>query len=248
MRYFFEISYNGSAYHGWQIQQNALSVQQVIQQGIRRFTQEDTEITGSGRTDTGVHAQQQFFHVDFSEEIDIRDFGYHLNAVLPEDILVKEICRVTDQAHARFDALSRAYEYWIIPQKNPFLCGRALIYPRPVDIVLLNDTAEVLLGRHSFESFSKVKTQVNNFECEIYEARWEQKDDRIIFHIRANRFLRGMVRAVVGTLLLVNEKKIGRDELRSILETKDRKEAGKSVAPDGLYLTKIEYPSTIFIN
>lgn len=248
MRYFFEISYKGTNYHGWQIQQNALSVQQVLQDSLQRFTQRTTEITGSGRTDTGVHARQQFFHVDIEKEIDVQDFRYHLNAVLPKDILIKSISHVTDEAHARFDAVSRSYEYWIIPQKNPFLCGQALIYHKPLDVKLLNDACRVLLGKHDFESFSKVKTQVNNFECELFDARWERVEDKTVFHVSANRFLRGMVRALVGTLLMVNENKIDRDSLKKILESKDRKAAGKSVSPDGLYLTKIEYPAEIFIN
>jgi len=246
LRYFFEISYKGTNYHGWQIQQNAVSVQQVIHEKLKQLLNTEIEVTGSGRTDTGVHASQQFFHADFDEEKDPENFKYQLNAVLPKDILVRSVRKVIPEAHARFDALSRSYDYIIIPQRDPFLQGSAMVYLRELDLDLLNEAAQILIGKKNFESFSKVKTQVNHFNCEITEAVWSQKSEKIIFHIRADRFLRGMVRAIVGTLLMVNEGKIKPQEIHEILAGRDRASAGRSVPPEGLYLSEIKYPDYIF--
>lgn len=246
MRYFFEISYKGTDYHGWQIQQNAISIQQVIQEKLSLLSRDDIEITGSGRTDAGVHARQQFFHVDFKNEIDNEDFRYHINAILPNEILVRSIRKVKPEAHARFDALSRNYEYVMIAEKDPFKSNEAFIYSRSMDLEKLNTASKFLVGTHDFQSFSKVKTQVNNFICEVYHAYWQQNGSNIVFHIEANRFLRGMVRAVVGTLLMVNEGKIEVNKIHEILAAKNRASAGRSVAPEGLYLSKISYPNHIF--
>lgn len=248
LRYFFEISYKGTNYHGWQVQSNAMSVQQVIEEKMRQLLNSDVEITGSGRTDTGVHALQQYFHADLNHENDMEDLRYHLNAVLPFDIVVKSVRKVKDNAHARFDALSRAYRYLIIHEKDPFRMNEAYIYHRPLDIDLLNKAASLLIGRHDFQSFSKVKTEVNNFECEVYYAKWQQEGDDACFSITANRFLRGMVRAVVGTLLMVNENKIEVGDIVHILHSKNRRKAGRSVPPEGLYLSEITYPDDIFEN
>ena len=248
MRYFFEISYKGTNYHGWQIQQNAISVQQVLYEKLKLLLNEEIELTGSGRTDTGVHARQQFFHADFSKAIDVEDFKYHFNAVLPADILIRSIRRVIPEAHARFDALSRTYEYLIIKQKNPFRQNEAFVYPWETNLDLLNEAAVQLVGKHNFESFSKVKTQVNHFNCELLEAHWKHDGDLIVFRIKADRFLRGMVRAIVGTLLMVNEGKIKLAEIHKILNSRDRTKAGRSVPAEGLYLSEITYPSHIFEN
>lgn len=248
MRYFFEISYKGTKYHGWQIQNNATSVQQVIQERIKQLLGEAVEIIGSGRTDAGVHAKQQYFHADIKNELETVDFQYHLNAVLPNDIVVRSIYKVIPEAHARFDALSRSYEYIITSQKDPFRENEVYIYHKPIDLEKLNTASKYLLGRHNFESFSKVKTQVNNFNCEVFFARWSQQEEQVLFQIKANRFLRGMVRAIVGTLLLVNEDKIGDNTIEEILLSKNRKNAGRSVPAEGLYLSQIIYPEHIFIN
>jgi len=248
VRYFFGISYKGTNYHGWQIQQNAISIQEVVQGKMKQLLGESIEIAGSGRTDTGVHAKQQFFHVDINTEIDCENFMYRLNALLPVDILIISINKVSPKAHARFDATSRSYDYVIVSQKDPFLLKEAYIYHRPIDLEELNSASKLLVGKHNFESFSKVKTQVNNFICEVYKAHWKQEDQRIIFHIEANRFLRGMVRAIVGTLLMVNEDKIGIDSIKDILLSQDRRKAGRSVPPEGLYLSKIDYPENLFEN
>ncbi|MCK5101376.1 MAG: tRNA pseudouridine(38-40) synthase TruA, partial [Cyclobacteriaceae bacterium] len=246
LRYFFEISYKGTNYHGWQIQQNAISIQQVIQEKLKQLANDDIEITGSGRTDTGVHAKQQFFQVDFKNEIKGEDFKYHLNAILPKDILVRSIRKVKPEAHVRFDATSRSYEYMIIPHKDPFKLNEAYIYYRSLDLEKLNAASNILIGKHTFKSFSKVKTQVNNFNCEVYSAYWQQDGECVVFHIEANRFLRGMVRAIVGTLLMVNEGKIEIEGVHEILVSKDRSKAGRSVPSEGLYLSKINYPIHIF--
>jgi tRNA pseudouridine38-40 synthase len=248
LRYFFEISYKGTNYHGWQIQANALSIQQVIQEKLSLIAGENVEITGSGRTDTGVHARQQFFHADFNKELNCEDTRYHTNAVLPNDIVIHSIRKVQENAHTRFDAVSRAYSYEIIPTKNPFSIGQAYIYHKILDIEKLNAAAKVLIGKHDFESFSKVKTQVNNFNCEVFKAFWQRQGPLTCFKIEANRFLRGMVRAIVGTLLLVNENKLAVGDVSKILAGKDRSSAGRSVPPEGLYLQEIKYPEQIYIN
>ena len=246
MRYFFEISYSGTNYHGWQIQNNAVSIQQTIQDKLSLLLRADIEITGSGRTDAGVHAKQQYFHVDIDEGLDCEDFKYHINAILPFDIAVHSIRGVKENAHARFDAVSRGYIYKVVSAKDPFLVGQAYIYPKNLDIEKLNKAAKILEGKQDFESFSKVKTQVNNFNCEVFNAFWQQDGTATSFVIEANRFLRGMVRAIVGTLLQVNENKISPEEIYNILESKNRSAAGRSVPPQGLYLTSVEYPEQIF--
>lgn len=248
MRYFFEISYKGTNYHGWQIQSNAISVQQVLQERFKQLTGDAVEIIGSGRTDAGVHAKQQYFHVDIKNELDTLDFQYHLNAVLPNDIVVHSIYKVGPEAHARFDASSRSYDYIITSQKDPFHENEVYIYHKSLDLEKLNTASELLLGKHNFKSFSKVKTQVNNFNCKVFFARWIRQEEQVVFQIKANRFLRGMVRAIVGTLLLVNEGKIGVNTIEEILLSKNRKNAGRSVPAEGLYLSQIIYPEHIFIN
>lgn len=246
MRYFFEISYKGTNYHGWQIQNNASSVQEVIQNKLALLLSEKAEITGSGRTDTGVHARQQYFHADFEQELDCEDFKYHMNAVLPSDIVIHSIRKVKQNAHTRFDAISRGYSYEILKTKDPFKIDQAYVYHRELDIDLLNLACEILIGKHDFESFSKVKTQVNNFNCEIFKAFWQKDGSMTCFIIEANRFLRGMVRALVGTLFMVNENKLDIKDIRDILASKNRSNAGRSAPPEGLYLEKIIYPEHIF--
>ena len=246
MRYFFEISYKGTNYHGWQIQNNAISVQQVIQEKLKLLLNKSIDIVGSGRTDAGVHAKTQIFHADFAEELNFADFGYHLDAVLPKDICIKSIRPVKQEAHARFDALSRSYQYVIVNKKDPFQINQAYIYNKSVNLDKLNAASKLLVGKYNFESFSKVKTQVNNFNCEVFLANWIKSDNQIVFQIKANRFLRGMVRAIVGTLLLVSEDKIAQEDVTEILLSRSRKNAGRSAPPDGLFLWQIDYPDHIF--
>lgn len=219
-----------------------------MQLKLKQLLGVEIEIVGSGRTDAGVHARQQFFHADLGMEMDTAQFAYKLNAILPPDMVISSILKVVPEAHARFDATHRAYEYLMVSRKDPFLMGEAYIYHGAIDIEILNSASEVLIGKHNFESFSKVKTQVNNFICEIYQAQWKQEGGKTVFHIEANRFLRGMVRAIVGTLLMVNEGKISLHELESILKSRDRTKAGRSVSPNGLYLSKVIYPKQLFID
>jgi tRNA pseudouridine38-40 synthase len=246
MRYFFEISYKGTNYHGWQIQKNAKSVQEVIEQKLSQLLNSKMEITGSGRTDTGVHAIQQYFHADFAVDLNCCDFRYHINAILPKDIVVLDIKKVKENAHARFDAISRTYRYEIIYQKDPFKSNEAYLYSRKLDLEQLNEASKLFVGKHNFKSFSKVKTQVRNFECEVLKAFWQQEGQNACFIIEANRFLRGMVRAIVGTLLMVNENKLYIDDILRILTEEHRSSAGRAVPPQGLFLLGVKYPDTIF--
>jgi len=225
-----------------------VSIQQVIQEKLSLIAGENVEITGSGRTDAGVHARQQFFHADFNKELKCEDIKYHTNAVLPNDIVIHSIRKVQENAHTRFDAVARAYSYEITHTKSPFNIDQVYIYHKMMDIDRLNAAAEILIGKHDFESFSKVKTQVNNFNCEVFKAFWHQQGPLTCFKIEANRFLRGMVRTIVGTLLLVNENKLAVGDVRKILAEKNRSSAGRSVPPEGLYLQEIMYPEHIYIN
>jgi tRNA pseudouridine38-40 synthase len=246
LRYFFEISYNGTHYHGWQNQKNAVGVQQVVEDCMSKVFRQPIEIVGSGRTDTGVHCVQQFFHADIEKEFDLATYLQKLNSILPRDIAIHTIHRVKGDAHARYDAYERAYEYKITPTKHPLLIGLAYYCFKPIDIKTMNQAAALLVGEHDFECFSKVKTDVNHFICDIKKAHWNEKDGLFVFNITANRFLRGMVRAIVGTLLDVGSCKISLEEFKGILNSKDRKKAGMNVPPEGLYLMSVKYPKKIF--
>jgi tRNA pseudouridine38-40 synthase len=248
MRYFFEISYDGTKYSGWQNQANALGVQQVVEETLSKLFRKKISIVGSGRTDTGVHCIQQFFHADIEKEISKQELLQRLNSFLPKDIAIRDILSVKSEAHARYDARERAYEYQITTRKNPLLVGRAYYLFKECDISLMNEAAALLVGEHDFTSFSKVKTDVNHFVCTIKKANWERKGDLMIFSISANRFLRGMVRAIVGTLLEVGTQKISIKEFQAIMKSKDRKKAGMNVPPEGLYLTHVKYPKNIFLS
>jgi tRNA pseudouridine38-40 synthase len=241
MRYFIEIAYKGTKYHGWQVQANAYTVQEAFNRALGTLLKEDVETLGSGRTDTGVHASQQFVHVDTNKHLQTHPHLYQLNALLPADIVAKNIFPVAANAHARFDALSRSYEYRISPEKNPFLKDMCYLYTKPLDVAAMNEAAALLLTYEDFTCFSRVKTDVNHFLCTIHEACWKNSGDLLIFYIRANRFLRGMVRAIVGTLLEVGLHKLTLDGFEQVLMSKDRKAAGRSVPPDGLFLTNVQY-------
>lgn len=247
MRYFFEVAYNGSSYNGWQSQPNAVGVQAVIEEVLSKILREKIEITGSGRTDTGVHCEQQYFHVDIVKEFDSQHLLQKINSFLPKGIAIHSIRKVKPEAHARHDATERTYHYRITKVKDPFLEGLALLYFKPVDVERMNDAAALMVGEHDFESFSKVKTDVNHFVCDIKKAVWKEEGNKLEFTITANRFLRGMVRAVVGTLLDVGSEKISINDFKKILDSRDRKKAGANVPPHGLYLSKVKYPSKIFL-
>jgi tRNA pseudouridine38-40 synthase len=247
-RYFVELAYKGTAYHGWQIQQNANSVQEEINNAFSKILRNPVEVMGSGRTDTGVHAKQQYVHFDSALDIDGADFLKRANSILPKDIAVYDIRQVRLDAHARFDAQWRSYEYHITLQKQPFLVEQAWYCFYKVEMDRMNEAALLLLEHTDFECFSRVKTSVNNFNCKIKAAYWEQKDQHLIFHITANRFLRGMVRAIVGTLVQVGMGKIDKEDFKSVLQSQKRSKAGSSAPPHGLFLSRVTYPEDIFIN
>ena len=241
MRYFIELSYKGTNYHGWQIQPDASSVQEEITKALATILQEKILLVGAGRTDAGVHASQMFAHVDTVKKL-TDDYVHKLNAILPNDIVIKSIKEVSDDTHARFDAVSRTYEYRILLGRDPFLLETTWqLHQKNLQIEKMNEAANLLFEYEDFESFSKVKTDVNTFNCTIMKAVWTLEDKHLIFHIKANRFLRNMVRAVVGTLLEVGLGKKTVEDFRKIIESKKRSEAGLSVPAKGLFLTEVCY-------
>lgn len=240
-----DLTYNGSGYHGWQKQPNVLSVQEIVESRLSTALQETIGVMGAGRTDTGVHAKQLIVHFDYSSAIDEKQLAFKLNTMLPKDIAVNEIYAVTQKAHARFDALSREYHYYVATKKDPFIEGFSYYIKKKIDVEVMNQAAKRLLGRHDFKCFSKVKTEVKTYYCTIEHAFWKEKGDRLVFSIKADRFLRNMVRAIVGTLLDLGVQKITMKEFEEILSSRNRSRAGKSVDAKGLFLTKIEYPKEI---
>ncbi|WP_088323794.1 tRNA pseudouridine(38-40) synthase TruA [Polaribacter tangerinus] len=241
MRYFIALSYNGKNYHGWQVQPDVVSVQEKINSAISTIFQEQIEVVGAGRTDTGVHASEMFAHFEVDYEI-TGDIAHKLNAILPNDIVVSKVFLVAEDMHARFSAVSRSYEYRIWLGRNPFLLDFSWqIHSQDLDIALMNEAASVLLEYENFQTFSKVKTEVYTFNCDVTEAVWRKEGNLLTFYITANRFLRNMVRAIVGTLVDVGLGKITVLEFRSIIESKNRSNAGLSVPAKGLFLTKIKY-------
>lgn len=245
MRYFFEISYKGTNYNGWQTQPNATGIQAVVEDCFHKLLRDKISIVASGRTDTGVHCVQQYFHADFAQPLP-ENFLFRLNSILPKDIAIKGIRQVKDEANARYDAIERMYQYHIIREKDPFKHGFALFFHKSLDLQTMKEATALLVGKQDFQCFSKVKTDVNNFICEVKVAEWLEVDKELVFKISANRFLRGMVRAVVGTLLEVGQGRISVGEFRDILKSHDRKEAGANVPSSGLYLVKVLYPDSVF--
>ncbi|MDG2274502.1 MAG: tRNA pseudouridine(38-40) synthase TruA [Flavobacteriaceae bacterium] len=241
MRYFIELSYKGTNYHGWQIQPDASSVQEEITKALATILQEKILLVGAGRTEAGVHASQMFAHVDTVKKLS-NNYVHKLNAILPNDIVIKSIKEVSGETHARFDAVSRTYEYRILLGRDPFLLETTWqLHQKNLQIEKMNEAANLLFKYEDFESFSKVKTDVNTFNCTIMKAVWTLEDKHLIFHIKANRFLRNMVRAVVGTLLEVGLGKKTVEDFRKIIESKKRSEAGLSVPAKGLFLTEVCY-------
>ncbi len=242
MRYFIKLAYNGTPYNGWQIQPNAPSVQETLNKAFSVLLHSEISLMGAGRTDTGVHAREMYAHFDFDAPFDTQKLVYKLNSFLPKDIVIYAIFSVADEAHCRFDATKRTYEYHINTFKDAFLQEQSWYLNQKLDVDLMNEAAKLLLQYTNFQSFSKVNTDVNTFDCTIFEAHWTQKDNKLIFTISANRFLRNMVRSIVGTLVNIGLHKINLDNFKSIIESKNREKAGFSVPAHGLYLTKIEYP------
>lgn len=244
-RYALQFAYDGGSFHGYQIQPNAHSVQAELEEKLSLLLAEAISITGSGRTDTGVHASYQIAHFDTNSEID-SNFIYRLNRMLSPALTAQAIYSVANDFHARFDATSRIYEYRITRHKNPFLRDFAYWYEADLDIAAMNEAAKLFLSHTDFQCFSKVKTEVNTFECTIMRASWEEQGDQLIFTIEGNRFLRGMVRAVVGTLMEIGMGKWTAADLKRILESKSRQEAGRAVPAHGLHLVKVTYPEASF--
>jgi len=245
-RYFIQLAYKGTRYHGWQVQENAISVQQKLNEALSVLTGESIETVGAGRTDTGVHAKNYFAHADFQMPIDIIQTIYKLNKILPEDIAIYDVLPVKPGAHARFDAISRSYEYYILRRKNPFLIQDSYYNYSNLNVNAMTSAALSLYDFTDFSSFSKSNTQVKTNDCKILAVEWEIREELLIFKISANRFLRNMVRAIVGTLIEVGKGNISLEEFKVIIEKKDRKLAGFSVPAAGLYLTDVTYPLEIF--
>ncbi len=248
MRYFIELSYNGKPYHGWQIQPNAITVQEELEKALSLLLRQNIKIKGAGRTDTGVHALQMFAHFDIDKPVETAKLVNKLNAFLPQDIAIRQIRQVTADAHARFDALSRSYKYYIHRYKQPFLYDRSWYFTKDLDVKLMNKAANILLLYDDFKSFSKTHTDVKTYICRIDEARWDVTDNQLVFSITADRFLRNMVRAIVGTLVDVGLHKISEADFVKIIEAGDRQQAGFSVPAHALFLTQITYPDNIFLD
>lgn len=246
MRYFLDISYKGTNYHGWQIQSNGNTIQAEIENALSTIFQKTISIVGSGRTDKGVHATQQIAHVELDKPFELENLKYKLNSFLPSDISINNITRVTSEAHARFDATKRTYHYHLHHEKNPFKQDSSYYFSQEINGELISEGCKIICDWENFECFSKVHTEVNNFNCQIFTARWEQNETHSRFVVEANRFLRGMVRAMVGTLLDVGTGKTSIDDLKNILKSNDRSLAGRAVPAQGLFLEKIEYPEKIY--
>lgn len=240
-RYFLELSYHGGAYHGWQVQENALSVQQVLNEALETLLRHPVETIGCGRTDTGVHATQHFAHLDTDVVLNER-FLHSLNALLPWDIAVKRFIPVAADAHARFDATLRSYEYHIHFKKDPFRSNLSWYMRDKPAIELMNQSAEMLKEYTDFSCFSKSNTQTFTNNCKITRALWQETEHGLVFHISADRFLRNMVRAIVGTLVDIGNGNMPPEAIRQIIESKNRSNAGASVPACGLYLTEVQYP------
>jgi tRNA pseudouridine38-40 synthase len=242
-RYLLQFSYDGGSFHGYQIQPNAHSVQAELEEKLSLLLGITIEITGSSRTDTGVHARQQLAHFDLPEKIiPSSDFIYRANRMFSPSLAVQSLYAVADDFHARFDALSRTYEYVISTSKSPLMRKYAYWFEAALDVDQMNLAGDMLKKHMDFQCFSKVKTEVLTFECDIKKAFWERRGDQLVFTIQANRFLRGMVRSVVGTMIEIGLGNWDLLDLENILQSKDRKKAGRSVPAHGLYLIQVEYP------
>jgi len=241
-RYFIELSYKGTNYNGWQIQPNGKTIQGQINDTLTKLNRV-TKINcmGCGRTDSGVHASKFFAHFDFNPISDLENFKYKMNIMLPNDIVIHKLIEVDAQAHSRFDAVSRTYQYHISTAKNAFNLDSTLLFQQKLNIQKMNQACEILKSHSNFESFSKVKTEVKTFDCQISEAFWIQKENEIIFTITANRFLRNMVRSIVGTMIDIGTNKLKVTDLDLIIKSRNRNNAGKSVLANGLFLTDIKY-------
>jgi len=245
LRYFIELSYNGKGYHGWQNQPNAISVQEVVERALSRVLNTPVAIMGAGRTDAGVHASQMFAHFDTVAIFNPQDLVFKLNSFLSDDVAIATIFKVKPEIHARFYAMSRTYLYRVSVRKNVFEFDASYYVKQALDVDKMNAAAKLLLEYKDFQCFSKSKTDVKTYHCDIMKAEWLIKDGELHFVIQANRFLRNMVRAIVGTLINIGLGKMDVEALHQIIKSKNRSEAGFSVPAHGLYLTHIEYPEDI---
>lgn len=246
-RYFIYLSYKGTAYKGWQTQPNGITVQEVLEKALSTVLRTTICIVGAGRTDAGVHASQMVAHFDAEPDFEPTALAKKLNSFLPQDIAIQRIVEVAADAHARFDAIGRVYEYQMTLNKNPFMTETTAYIPGPFDFDKMNAAAQRLLHYTDFTSFSKLHTDVKTNNCAIRNAHWTQRDGLWVFTIEADRFLRNMVRAIVGTLLDVGRRKISVDDFCHIIEAKNRCKAGTSAPASGLFLTEVKYPQKIFM-
>lgn len=244
-RYFIEVSYKGTRYAGFQVQDDVLTIQSEVEKALAVYFRQHVPLTGSSRTDSGVHAWQNYFHFDAEFVVPDRAI-YNLNAILPGDIAIRSLRRMPDNAHSRFDAIAREYEYTVYRAKNPFIADRGYYFPYTVNEELLQEAATIIKGYTDFTSFSKRNTQVRTFNCNIIYSEWVRRDDNLVYRVKANRFLRGMVRGLTGTMLKVGRGKMTMDELRGVIEAKDCTGADFSVPGHGLLLVKVEYPEGYF--
>lgn len=243
-RYFLEVAYKGTHYSGFQIQDNATSIQQEVEKALGIFFRTQFELTGSSRTDGGVHALQNFFHFDYQGIIEKRVL-YNINAILPPDIVLKDVRAVAPDAHCRFDATSREYRYYIYREKNPFLADRAWFYPYTLDRDKLKAAARLVPDYQDFTTFAKRNTQVKTFLCTVYESAWEEEEQCLVYRVKANRFLRGMVRGLVGTMVQVGRGKLSVEEFAGLLQQKNNQLADFSAPGHGLFLYQISFPVSI---
>lgn len=253
MRYFLEVSYKGTLYSGYQSQRNANTIQAEIEKAIKILGKQDVILIGSSRTDAGVHALQNYFHFDtavpvhlWREAVDEKVFLYKVNAILPQDIVVKKLIPVAGDAHCRFDAVRREYKYYIYRYKNPFLKDRAFYFPYKLDLNKMKQAAKILMEYNDFTSFSKKKTQVKTFFCTIDQSEWIQENECLVYHVIANRFLRGMVRALTATMLQVGRSQLSHKTFRKLIEAKDSNQTSFAVPGHGLFLVSVEFPAGYF--
>lgn len=245
MRYFIELSYNGKEYHGWQNQPKDISVQEVIETALSTLLKEKISISGAGRTDTGVHATQMFAHFDTDVVFVTSDLIFKLNSFLPSDVAIYDVFKVKADAHTRFNALSRKYLYRISLRKNVFNVDKSYYVKKPLNVDKMTQATKILFQYKDFQCFSKSNTDVKTYYCDIMQAEWFLENDELHFVIKADRFLRNMVRAIVGTMIQIGLEKINVEDLHDIIKSKNRSEAGFSVPGQALYLTEVKYPESI---
>ena len=241
-RYFLKLSYKGTHFFGWQIQPNAISVQETIANALQKLNRgKSVKLTGCGRTDTGVHASEFFAHFNLNTELDEQTLTYKLNVMLPQDIAIQEVKKVPGDLHSRFSATERTYHYFIHDCKNPFLSDVSWMVKHPLDLDQMNTACSMLINHKNFKCFSKTITEISSFECDVTTAKWEITDSGYMFTIKANRFLRNMVRAIVGTSVDIGLNKKSVADFQTILDSQERNMAGESAPAQGLFLAKITY-------